>query len=243
MSKGTRKRAGRNSDAGGNGGDDATSVDDAGNGGSVDASSGGSESIVIPGPEPIEPDAAVGDTTEQLAAEPRRKRGRPPGSGSTTSKTRPIPLNVTGLEKLLVGIHGGLAIMSGRSEWSLDTENKLFDGKTEAEFLAQSSADVARHYGGIADQKTLDWMNLIQCLAIVYGTRIYAIKSSPKAPRVVSPPLAQRTASPSPQHHRTPPPVNEFNGATPPESVGNVPGIGDVQFPPDHPLAPKMKLN
>jgi hypothetical protein len=192
------------------------------------------------GPGPIDP------TTGQQPAEPDsapRRRGRPPGSGGNAAKAKPIPLNVTGLEKLLVGIHGGLAILSGREEWSLDTSSRMFDGKTEAEFLAQSAADVARHYGGIADQKTLDWFNLVQCLAMVYGARIYAIRSNPKpkpAPRPQGP-QAVRTTQGAPQHHPSTP-ANSFDPDADPRKAGTgeIPGIGAVEFPDGHPLKPKL---
>lgn len=144
-------------------------------------------------------------------------------------------------------------MLSGRLEWALDTDSKIFDGKTEAEFLAQSIKDVSKHYGGaIFDQKQVDWMNLIQCLAIVYGGRIYTIRSNPRI-KSVRQPSPQTTAAthrpgPAPTMHRTPPPVNEFtptpqmNGhdKTPP-SHGHVAGVGDIALPDDHPLSPNFK--
>lgn len=141
--------------------------------------------------------------------------------------------------------------MSGRMEWSLDTDSKIFDGKTEAEFFAQSIKDVSQHYGGaIFDQKQIDWMNLIQCLAIIYGGRIYAIRSNPRI-KPARPPTVQATAAthrpgPQPSVHRTPPPVNEFAPAMnghdkTPANAGHVAGIGDVMLPDDHPLSPNYK--
>ena len=211
--------------------------DNAGDNGNADV--GASEAVAAT----VDPGEFVGD--EQSAgttdAPSGRRRGRPPGSGGK-GKAKPIPLNVTGLEKLLVGIHGGLAILSGRIEWMLDTDAKIFDGKTEAEFLAGSIKDVADHYGhGLLDQKTLDWMNLIQCLALVYGGRIFAIRSAPKikasAPKPVSPHF---TPSQPAQHHRTAPPVNEFSPNEPANSA-TIAGIGEIDLPDDHPLSPNFK--
>lgn len=231
------KRAKRTSVASDDTTNDVANIGDDGNSDGAVSSTGG-------GPAPIDPVTAEpsGDTAEPSPNQPKRGRGRPPGSGTGTAKTKPIPLNVSGLEKLLVGIHGGLAILSGRHEWSLDTESRMFDGKTEAEFLAQSTADVARHYGGIADQKTLDWMNLLQCLAIVYGGRLYAIRANPRVKAAPKPNLAVRPGPP-PQHH-TAPPVNSFDPARmnggDDMGTGEIAGIGHVEFPDGHPLKPKL---
>jgi hypothetical protein len=149
------------------------------------------------------------------------------------------------LEKLLVGIHGGIALMSGRVEWALDTDSKLFDGLTEAEFLAKSVKDVSAHYGTFMDQKTLDWCNLIQCLAIVYGGRIYAIRSTPRI-KTVRPPTPQQTAqthraAPPGQMHVTPMPTNNYSSAEDDPNRVDIAGIGSVQLPDDHPLSPNYK--
>jgi hypothetical protein len=44
----------------------------------------------------------------------------------------------------------------------------------EATALAEATANVLRHYdiGGTA--RTFDYLNLVQCAAMIYGTRIYA---------------------------------------------------------------------
>lgn len=217
---------------------DAPAIGDAGN-----SDGGNSETIsATVDPETITEPAAEPDS------QPRRKRGRPPGSGSGQAKAKALPLNVTGLEKLLVGIHGGLALLSGRMELALDTESKIFDGLTEAEFLAKSIKDVSSHYGTVLDQKTLDWANLVQCLAIVYGGRLYAIRSTPRPPRPTRQPTPQETArthraAPPSQVHVTPPPVNNFAPSSDPDSanVGEIAGLGGVEFPDDHPLSPNFK--
>lgn len=212
---------------------DATSSDDtnAGDAGNSDSEDGGIASITIdPASVGRTDDAGSGDS------EPRRGRGRPRGSG-TAQKAKALPLNVSGVEKLLIGIHGGIAMLSGRMEWSLDTTEKAFDGKTESEFLSQSMMDVAKHYGaGVLDQKTVDWLNLIQCLAIVYGGRLVAIRMSrkpkPEAPKVFTP------QPPQGQTHRTPAPVNNFSSDA---GAVDIAGLGRVVLPDDNPLSPNFK--
>lgn len=135
--------------------------------------------------------------------------------------------------------------MSGRMEWALDTTEKIFDGATEAEFLASSIKSVSDHYGGIVDQKTLDWCNLIQCMAIVYGGRIYAIRSNPRQ-RAVRQPTVQQNAerhNPAPprQSQRTEPPVNHYSSGD--AGKVEIAGVGEITLPDDHPLSPNFKPN
>lgn len=131
-----------------------------------------------------------------------------------------------------------MAILSGRSEWMLDTDSKIFDGATEAEFLSRSIKDVADHYGtGMLDQKTLDWMNLVQCLLIVYGGRIFAIRANPR----IKPPKAPTVQETAKAHNPVAPSVHRDGASNTPANAGHVAGIGDVQLPDDHPLNPNFK--
>jgi hypothetical protein len=136
--------------------------------------------------------------------------------------------------------------------FSLDTTQKVFDGKTEAEFLAQSIADVARHYNpAVFEQKTIDWSNLVQCLALVYGPRIYNMRAERRAakahvvnpapkfnygPKPVDPqPAANRAAM---NGHSTPVPPNHYASPGPQASdkdirTGVVAGVGSVEVPPE----------
>lgn len=144
------------------------------------------------------------------------------------AKEKQIPINVNGLEKLLVGIHATLALIVQAPEMALDTEAKDFDGKTEAEFLAASIKDVAAHYRvEWMDQKSIDWLNLAQCCIIVYGGRFYAMRESRRAARPVkAAPIVQTTATP------------RGNGMDR-DNVADIPGIGPIEFPADHPMAVK----
>ncbi len=143
-----------------------------------------------------------------------------------------------------MGIHGGLTVITGRMEWMLDTESKIFDGMTEAEFLAKSIKDVSDHYkADFLDQKTLDWMNLIQCLLLVYGGRFYAIRS---APRVAN--TRPQAAPETPGHfatqksgHVTQPPINNFSYSSKPENTVDIAGLGSVEFPDTDPRSPNYK--
>lgn len=220
-------------------------IDDASPTGDAGSNDGGNSETIS---ATVDPETVAAEPGQSDAPEQPRRRGRPPGSGTGKAKAKALPLNVTGLEKLLVGIHGGIALMTGRMEFSLDTEQKIFDGLTEAEFLAKSIKDVSVHYGAVLDQKTLDWMNLVQCLAIVYGGRLYAIRSTPRI-RTVNPPTPHQTAAmhraaPPGQMHRTPPPVNSFApAASDPDNPNRVDiaGVGAIDLPDDHPLSPNYK--
>lgn len=221
-----------NDDAGAN----VAAASDAGN-----TDSGNSEAVGS-----IDPAAVTAEPASDTEHKPRR--GRPPGSGSgTKAKGKPLPINVNGLEKLLVGIHGGVAVLSGRYEWALDTNQKVFDGQTEAEFLASSIKAVTDHYGGdLLNAKQLDWANLIQCLFIVYIGRIMTIRANPKPRSPGKPATVQQTAEMhNPHKPATTPPINEIfprkpNGHDDP-ARGHIAGVGDVDLPDSHPLSPNYK--
>jgi hypothetical protein len=193
--------------------------------------------------EPIGDDHRDGDLGGSGPEQPaKRGRGRPKGSGT---KDKALPLNVKGIEKLLVGIHAGISVIASSPSFALDTESKDFDGKTESEFLSQSIADVARHYNPrVFDQKTMDWANLIQCLALLYLPRFYMLKEERRAARAKTVnPSPARPAGPRPVNpqanadraangHSTPVPTNEFRSAKE-VFTGEIPGIGSVQLPDD----------
>jgi hypothetical protein len=217
---------------------------------SVTGGDGGSDEIVASTVDPATvtgSDGAIGDdhTSGDLGSGPeqptKRGRGRPKGSG-TGPKDKTLPLNVKGIEKLLVGIHGGIALLLSSPSFALDTDLRIYDGKTEAEFLAASVADVARHYNPkVFDQKTADWFNLAQCLAFVYGPRIYNARADRRAnaarPVNVAPRAGPRPVDPMPaankatNGHATPVPPNDF--ASKDVLTGEIPGVGKVEFPQD----------
>lgn len=60
--------------------------------------------------------------------------------------------------------------------------------KDESEILGRGIANVARHYDiGGASEKTLDWFNLIQALAMVYGPRVFVVAGRRKQKRAEKP--------------------------------------------------------
>ena len=221
-------------DAGGDAGNAASGASDAGNGATVinlDSTTGA-------GAGTGEPGTGGNDNHGGDGSEPKRRRGRPPGS---TSKAKTIPGNVAGIEKLLIGIHTGIAIIASAPEFVLDTDSKDYDGKSEATYLAQSIKDVADHYAvKYLDQKTIDWINLFQAIGMVYGTRLFAIRERRKAERRNRPQPMQgvKPANPTQQTTTEPKP----NGAAPTDvRTGVIPGIGNIEFPADHSLSPKAQ--
>jgi hypothetical protein len=202
--------AGNGPAAGANGGSDGTSPADTGNGTAT--------------VEPAAVAASDGDFTE------RRRPGRPRGS---TNKAKPVPANISGIEKTLYGIHQMLGAIIAP---------ELAIGEDDAKELASSIHAVNRHYNvRMFDEKTQDWLNLIMVAGAMYGGRIVAIRDRKRAARNTRPvmPRAQ-SENPVPGNAAPPPfaaaPVVE----RPLEKnlrVGEIPGLGAIEFPPDHPLA------
>ncbi len=136
--------------------------------------------------------------------------------------------------------------MTGVPALALDTETREFDGKNEAQYLARSIKDVSEHYTvEWLDKKTLDWFNLAQCLAMVYGSRVALAFMAKRAAR----PAVVETRQQAPQrgnmHHDIPVDPGIINGAprgpSPQElRTVTIDGVGSVEFPPNHPLAPKV---
>jgi hypothetical protein len=203
---------------------------DAGNGAGASANGGGDGAGAKPddgGTGTVEP-AAVAASDGDLPE--RKRRGRPPGSAN---KAKPVPANISGIEKTLYGIHQMLGAIIAP---------ELAIGEDDAKELASSIHAVNRHYNvRMFDEKTQDWLNLIMIAGAMYGGRIVAIRDRKRASRVARPvmPRAQ-SENPVPGNAATPPfaaaPVTE----RPLEKnlrVGEIPGLGAIEFPPDHPLA------
>lgn len=204
--------------------------DNAGNGPATGADGGSDGTRAKPddtGTATVEPAAVAasdGDFTE------RKRRGRPPGS---TNKAKSVPANISGIEKTLYGIHQMLGAIIAP---------ELAIGEDDAKELASSIHAVNRHYNvRMFDEKTQDWLNLIMVAGAMYGGRIVAIRDRKRAARNTRPvmPRAQ-SENPVPGNAAPPPfaaaPVVE----RPLEKnlrVGEIPGLGAIEFPPDHPLA------
>jgi len=114
--------------------------------------------------------------------QPKRKRGRPAGSGrkpnTATGKASAVNLEASGVASILLSVHEMLAVLTRVPELSLD--------KDDADRLAVAATNVGRHYNIEAAQKTIDWTNLSMCVAQIYGAKLLlyrmnkAAKSAPK---------------------------------------------------------------
>lgn len=131
-------------------------------------------------------------------------------------------------------------------------------GEDDAHQMADAISAVNRHYQiRMFDAKTQDWLNLIMVAGAMYGSRVVAIRERVKMQRMARPvmPRAQTSnAAPgnpasavSPMNNT--PPAQRATGFDPSgdqttaaqtraANTGIVPGIGDIHFPPEHPLSP-----
>lgn len=118
----------------------------------------------------VNPDDLTG--TEPTEPNQPRKRGRKPGSTNAKKKTAQI-LDSTGIEKILLSVHGMLAGMMSNPIWELD--------KDEAKKLSEAIVSVQAHYPMAINAKTLAWVNLGMIGMAVYGPRVfYIVKSRQK---------------------------------------------------------------
>lgn len=173
------------------------------------------------------------DTTDEPGGEPaRRKRGRPRGSRTgSAQQAKTGPINISGVEKLLLGIHNTLQAAFSVPELALDD--------SEAKELAKAYTDVAAFYPvmRLADNVTA-LVNLGSVVAIVYGSRISAWRFRKSMERKPPPPprpdAALRAAPSPPQPGQAP---REEPRRVPDEArVGEIPGVGNIVFPADHEL-------
>jgi hypothetical protein len=95
----------------------------------------------------------------------RRKRGRPPGSGSGKTRSQKADsVSADGLSAILFSVHMGIAGMAQNPVWALDKE--------ESASLAEAAKAVADHYNFEASKEVMLWTNLLTVLAMVYGPRV-----------------------------------------------------------------------
>lgn len=100
----------------------------------------------------------------------QKRRGRPPGS---RNKASGVPLDLGGIEAILLSIHTALA--------ALTKNPKLCLTEAEAKDLAKASANVARHYNVPVTAKVMDWTTLIVVCAAIYPQRFKKDKVKDKA--------------------------------------------------------------
>ncbi len=116
----------------------------------------------------------------------------------------------------------------------------------ESTEYAKAILEVAKHYPVRGfDDKMMAWFNLSQIVVIGYGSRIMMLRARVKSQGRAAPqaPPQPRTMPPAPgvqgnvqQPPGQPPPARP-NGASA-ANRGEIPGVGEVEFPPDHPLNP-----
>lgn len=137
---------------------------------SLDEATGddGNGSVIDPRAIGIGDGASGGSDSRSAGVGTPRKRGRKPGSGSR--KAAASPVSVSGVEKLLFSIHAMGASFLKTPELMID--------QSEAALLAGAVVEVSKHYeilGGVSD-KAVAWVNLAQCVGMIYGPRVVALK-------------------------------------------------------------------
>lgn len=206
---------------------------------STDSASSGDTNSIVARPDQsgaIDPTSVKLNNDGSDDGQPRKRgwpKGRPRGARAATQSP---PADLSGIEKMLYGLH-----MIGASlvapEFGMD--------KDDCRELAKAIADVNRHYQiKLLDQKTADWFHLIQLVAVAYGTRIIAISGrrrrenkAPPMPRPQNGPIAGTPAAPvAPRNLDLT--ETQLNGVSAREiRTGEIPGVGKIEFPSDHPFA------
>jgi hypothetical protein len=100
---------------------------------------------------------------------PRRKRGRRKGwrAGDGKNKKSDTLLNVSGIEKVLLSVHGMLSAITKTPELALEDK--------EAADLALGIAEVAEFYPLDIAPEAYAWVNLFMIAVPIYGSRIFLV--------------------------------------------------------------------
>lgn len=141
--------------------------------GGTDDSNGG-DNLPTGGNTVVDPASLIGDTSSGSdsnggSGEPRKRRGRPPGSrnASGSGKNKADKTDLSFLEGWLYTGHLGLAAATGIPELAID--------QNEAKQLTDASSELAAYYGVAVSPKTAAWFKFSSALAQVYGSRIVTI--------------------------------------------------------------------
>lgn len=147
---------------------------------------------------------------------------------------------------MLFGIHKSLALVA--EEFALD--------HSEAADLAKAYTDLAEHYPALVlPAKASAIVNFGQAVTAIYGSRLFAFRlrmrmernqsRAPTPTRAAQPVQQPAGATPGPNGPVTlqpepgaPPDMNGAPQGDVPSDIrtGEIPGVGHIEFPPDHPL-------
>jgi len=133
----------------------------------------------------------------------KRRRGRPPGSGAGSRKgSQKNTADIAGgLELVIYSSHQMLAALVRVPEFAIE--------QSEAKQLSIGIANVGRHYDMKINEKAVDWIFLIQTMAVVYGPRLAVLSQKSRENRAARQgQRPTRQASSQPQ----PPPKNDAGG-------------------------------
>lgn len=190
---------------------------------------------------PVGSEQAKEEKSEQ--PEPIR-RGRPLGSKSKQT------ISASGLEKLLFANMAMLKNITGVPEFDMN--------QTEAQTIAEAWAECAKYYPSLALAPEIAApVNLGSVLTIAVFSRVAAFKMRrgfERAARTPQSPIRPATPQPQPQPQRAATTQEQVNGIAPQQSqspsppiptqqmrTGTIPGVTDIEFPPDHELVSGRK--
>lgn len=112
----------------------------------------------------VEGNGAAG--TAEGIGEPRKRRGRKPGS-KNAAKASASKADLAGLESILFSIHLALSAVAKTPELALD--------QAEAHELAKAAAAVQSFYSTVIDPKIMAWGQLIIVAGSIYAPRLIAV--------------------------------------------------------------------
>lgn len=143
-------------------------------------------------------DQAAKDPAEASGPEaPRKKRGRPPGSGKGKSAPAPdfqpeilISLDARVVAAQLQGAHAGIAALTREPEFLLRNE--------QAALLGNAVAETSKYYNFAPNGKIMSLLSLGAAAMIVYVPMFATIRAKRRATREVKPDNAAPDA-PSPE--------------------------------------------
>lgn len=102
---------------------------------------------------------AVNPETFVSGEAPKKRRGRPPGSGTRTKAETAETLNIGDLASEIEGTYAMLGVMFQNSAFMI--------GSAKAEMLARNMANMAKHYNFTTDTKAIATLKFVGAMGIV----------------------------------------------------------------------------